>query len=126
MILDVLLSKDEVVTVQNETSDFIPMQQILNNKIKLSFGDYPEQSGNYSLTKNKTVLKNISFNHARTESDLSLQNDNLFDKYTKVDSIATVFNDIHSTRTASEAWKYFIIATLLFLLLELLIQKFVK
>lgn len=126
LILDVILSKDEVVTVQNEKSDFIPMQQILNNKIKLSFGNYPEQSGNYAIAKGNTILKNISFNHARTESDLSLHNENIYDNYIKTDSIATVYNDIHSTRTASEAWKYFIIATLLFLLLELLIQKFVK
>ncbi|KGO80613.1 putative membrane protein (TIGR02226 family) [Flavobacterium cauense R2A-7] len=126
LVLDVLLSKDEVVTITNETSDFIPMQQILNNKIKLAFGDYPEQSGNFSVMKNKEVLKNISFNHARTESDLSLINDNLFDKFTSVSSVEAVFNDIHSTRTGNEIWKYFIIATLLFLLLELLIQKFVK
>lgn len=126
LVLDVLLSKDEVVTIANETSDFIPMQQILNNKIKLAFGDYPEQSGNFSVMKNKEVLKNISFNHARTESDLSLINDNLFDNFTSVTSVEAVFNDIHSTRTGNEVWKYFIIATLLFLLLELLIQKFVK
>lgn len=126
LVLDVLLSKDEVVTIANEQSDFIPMQQILNNKIKLAFGDYPEQSGNFSVMKNKDVLKNISFNHARTESDLSLINDNIFDNFTSVTSVEAVFNDIHSTRTGNEVWKYFIIATLLFLLLELLIQKFVK
>ena len=126
LVLDVLLSKDEVVAIANEQSDFIPMQQILNNKIKLAFGDYPEQSGNFSVMKNKDVLKNISFNHARTESDLSLINDNLFDNFTSVTSVEAVFNDIHSTRTGNEVWKYFIIATLLFLLLELLIQKFVK
>ncbi|WP_313806373.1 BatA and WFA domain-containing protein [Flavobacterium sp.] len=126
LILDVLLSKDEVVTIANDASDFIPMQQILNNKIKLSFGDYPETSGNYSVLKNKENLKNISFNHARTESDLSQRNDNLFDSFTSADSVSTVFDDIHSARTGNEIWKYFIIATLLFLLLELLIQKFVK
>ncbi|MEW5675922.1 BatA and WFA domain-containing protein [Flavobacterium enshiense] len=126
LILDVLLSKDEVVTIANDNSDFIPMQQILNNKIKLSFGDYPETSGNYSVLKNKENLKNISFNHARTESDLSQKNANLFDDFTSVSSVATVFDDIHSTRTGNEIWKFFIIATLLFLLLELLIQKFVK
>ncbi|KGO90605.1 vWA domain-containing protein [Flavobacterium suncheonense] len=126
LILDVLLSKDEVVTIANDQSDFIPMQQILNHKIKLSFGDYPETSGNYSVLKNKEILKNISFNHARTESDLSQRNDNLFDAFTSVNSVATVFDDIHSARTGNAIWKYFIIATLLFLLLELLIQKFVK
>jgi hypothetical protein len=126
LLLDALLSKDEVLTVKNETSDFIPMQQLLNNKVKLSFGDYPEEAGNFAVYKNKENLKNISFNHARTESDLALQNKGLADNYTEADSVATVYNDIKSERTASELWKWFIIGTLLFLLTELFIQKFVK
>ncbi|QEE50875.1 hypothetical protein FUA48_15205 [Flavobacterium alkalisoli] len=126
LIIDALLSKDEVVTVKNEEADFIPMQQILNNKIKLSFGDYPETAGNYSVVKNNEVLKNVSFNYPRTESNLSLQNENILKDYTKTDSVSTVYNDIKSQRTASELWKWFIIGTLVFLLLELFIQKFVK
>ncbi|MEE1898317.1 BatA and WFA domain-containing protein [Flavobacterium rakeshii] len=126
LIIDALLSKDEVVTVKNDVSDFIPMQQILNNKIKLSFGDYPETAGNYSVVKNENVLKNISFNYPRTESDLNLQNSNIVKDYTKTDSVSTVYNDIKSLRTASELWKWFIIGALVFLLLELFIQKFVK
>jgi hypothetical protein len=126
LILDAQLAKDEVVSVKNEQGDFIPMQQVLSNKIKLSFGDYPEQAGNYGIFKNDEKLKDISFNHARTESDLSLQNDNILDDFTKTDSVSTVFNDIQSKRTASELWKWFVIGTLIFLLLELLIQKFVK
>ncbi|RDI14547.1 putative membrane protein (TIGR02226 family) [Flavobacterium sp. AG291] len=126
LLLDVLLSKDEVLTVKNETSDFIPMQQLLNNKVKLSFGDYPEEAGNFAVYKNDQNLKNISFNHARTESNLALQNKALADDFTEADSVATVYNDIKSERTADELWKWFIIGTLLFLLTELLIQKFVK
>ena len=126
LIIDALLSKDEVVTVKNDETDFIPMQQILNNKIKLSFGDYPETAGNYSVVKNNEVLKNVSFNYPRTESNLSLQNENILKDYTKTDSVSTVYNDIKSQRTASELWKWFIIGTLVFLLLELFIQKFVK
>jgi hypothetical protein len=126
MLLDAILSKDEVLAVKNETSDFIPMQQVLNNKVKLSFGDYPEIAGNYSVYKKEEILKNISFNHARTESDLSLQNKALADDFTTTDSVATVYNDIQSERTASELWKWFVIGTLIFLLLELFIQKFVK
>jgi hypothetical protein len=102
------------------------MQQLLNNKVKLSFGDYPEEAGNFAVYKNNENLKNISFNHARTESDLALQNKALADDYTEADSVATVYNDIKSERTASELWKWFIIGTLLFLLTELFIQKFVK
>ncbi|ALM50852.1 hypothetical protein AMR72_17685 [Flavobacterium psychrophilum] len=126
LLLDALLSKDEVLTVKNEKTDFIPMQQLLNNKVKLSFGDYPEEAGNFAVYKNDQNLKNISFNHARTESNLALQNKALASKFTEADSVATVYNDIKSERTASELWKWFIIGTLIFLLVELFIQKFIK
>lgn len=126
LLLDAVLSKDEVVTVRNETTDFIPMQQVLSNKVKLSFGDYPEESGNYAVYKGDEKLKDISFNHARTESNLNQQNSRILNDYTITDSVATVYKDIQSERTANELWKWFIIGTLIFLLLELLIQKFVK
>lgn len=126
IVLDALLSKDEVVTVKNDLGDFIPMQQLLNNKIKLSFGDYPEKPGNYGIYKNDEKLKDVSFNLPRNESNLNLQNENILGDYTKADSVSTVYSDIKSQRTASELWKWFIVGTLIFLLLELFIQKFVK
>jgi len=126
LLLDIILSKDEVLTVKNDNSDFIPMQQVLNNKVKLAFGDYPETAGNYAIVKGNEVLKNISFNHARTESNPELVNKSVLKKFTETDSVTTVYSDIKSDRTASELWKWFIIGTLLFLIVELLIQKFVK
>ena len=125
-IINETIAKDNVLSVTNTENSFIPMQQILNNKIKLTFGNYPENSGNYEVLKDKESLKNISFNFPRNESDLSQINADYFDSCTKVNSVSTFYSDIHSSRTSNEVWKYFIIATLLFLLLELLIQKFVK
>lgn len=125
-IINETIAKDNVLSVTNTENSFIPMQQILNNKIKLTFGNYPEKSGNYEVLKDKESLKNISFNYPRNESDLSQINNDYFDSCTKVNSVSTFYSDIHSSRTSNEIWKYFIIATLLFLLLELLIQKFVK
>ncbi|KAF2518679.1 hypothetical protein E0W68_07950 [Flavobacterium salilacus subsp. salilacus] len=126
LILDALLTKDEVVTVRNDVTDFIPMQQVLSSKVKLSFGDYPEEAGNYAVYKSSENLKNISFNYARSESNLALQNKAILDNFTITKSVTTVYDDIQSERTADELWKWFVIGTLLFLLLELFIQKFVK
>jgi Aerotolerance regulator N-terminal len=126
LLLDAVLAKDEVVSVRNGETDFIPAQQVLSNKVKLSFGDYPETAGNFSIYKGTEKLRDISFNHARTESNLSLENKSVLNSFTKADSVATVYNDITSGRTASELWKWFVIGTLIFLILELLIQKFVK
>lgn len=125
-IINETIAKDNVLSVTNTENSFIPMQQILNNKIKLTFGNYPEKSGNYEVLKNKESLKNISFNYPRNESDLSQINTDYFDSCTEVNAVSTFYSDIHSSRTSNEVWKYFIFATLLLLLVELLIQKFVK
>jgi hypothetical protein len=126
LILETILAKDEVVSIQKEGYSFIPMQQILNTKCKLSFGDYPEKAGNFQVTKGNESLKKISFNYPRTESDLTQISTANFENFTKVNNIATVLNDITSDRRSNEIWKWFIMATLLFLIIELLIQKFVK
>jgi hypothetical protein len=126
LILETILAKDEVVSIEKEGYSFIPMQQILNTKCKLSFGDYPEEAGNFDVIKANNSLKKISFNYPRTESDLTQITTANFENFTKVNNIATVLNDIASERTSNEIWKWFIIATLLLLLTELLIQKFVK
>ena len=126
LILETILAKDEVVSIEKEGYSFIPMQQILNTKCKLSFGDYPEEAGNFDVIKANNSLKKISFNYPRTESDLTQITTANFENFTKVNNIATVLNDIASERTSNEVWKWFIIATLLLLLTELLIQKFVK
>ncbi len=120
------IAKDNVLTVSNASSSFIPMQQILNTKIKLTFGNYPEIAGNYQIMKDKEILNNISFNYPRSESNLETVNETYFDACTEVNSIATFFNDIHSNRSNTEIWRFFILATLLFLITELLIQKLIK
>ncbi|MCO6163863.1 VWA domain-containing protein [Flavobacterium sp. NRK F7] len=126
LVIEAALSKDEVVSVTNATYSFIPRQQIISAKVKLSFGDYPEKGGNYSVKQAENDIQEISFNYARTESDLNNENNTLFDKATSVNDVTTVLNDLESKRTDTALWKWFILGTLLFLLIELLIQKFVK
>jgi hypothetical protein len=126
LILETSLAKDEVVSIQKEGYSFIPMQQLLNTKCKLSFGDYPEVAGNFDVMKGKNSLKKISFNYTRTESDLTQISTANFENFTKINNISTALNDIASERTSNEIWKWFIFATLLLLITELLIQKFVK
>ncbi|VXB69893.1 conserved membrane hypothetical protein [Flavobacterium sp. 9AF] len=126
LIIDATLSKDEVVNIINSEHSFIPQQQIVNTKVKLTFGDYPEKAGNYTVKQADNNIQEISFNYPRTESDLNNKNNTLFDKATHVNDVATVLNDLESKRTDTALWKWFILGTLLFLLIELLIQKFVK
>lgn len=125
-LVDATLSKDEILKVQNETETFIPVQQMLNDKVKLTFNDYPEQAGNFGIYNQKERLQNISFNYNRTESDLALANENVLSDYKTIDSIETVFNSLQTDRTDSQIWKWFVIFALLFLVTEMAIIRFVK
>lgn len=125
-IVDALLSKDEILTIKNNSESFIPVQQLLNTKVKISFNDNPNEAGNFGIFNNKNLMQNISFNYSRTESNLALVNPDIAANYKKIDDIETVFNTIQTDRTDTQIWKWFVVLTLLFLVLELLIQKFVK
>lgn len=120
------LSKEEILEVKNENDKFIPNQQIFNNKVKLQFNDYPIFAGNFGIYKNGEIVRNISFNYNRSESNLEKSPNQLLSDYKVVKSIETVFNSLLSDRSNNEIWKIFVILTLLFLFLEVLIQKLVK
>lgn len=120
------LAKDEILTIKNQEEQFIPVQQLLNNKVQLFFNDYPEKAGNYAIYDSKNPIENISFNYSRTESDLDQVNETLLSDYKTGDSIATIFDTLQTSRSDNQIWKWFIIFALLFLALEMAIIKFVK
>ncbi|QKJ63070.1 BatA and WFA domain-containing protein [Flavobacterium sp. M31R6] len=125
-IVSVLLSKDEILTVKNSEEQFIPVQQLLNNKVQLFFNDYPEKAGNYTIYDSKKAIENISFNYPRTESNLDQVNESILSDYKTSDSISTIFDKLQTNRSDNQIWKWFIIFALLFLALEMAIIKFVK
>jgi hypothetical protein len=124
--VDVLLTKDAILEVKGNDDSFIPIQQILNNKVKLTFNDFPETAGNYSIFDKKEWVENLSFNYKRSESDLSQVNTSVVSDYKTADTISTIFNTLQTERTDSQIWKWFVIFALLFLALEMAIIKFVK
>jgi len=124
--VDVLLSKDAILEVRGNDDSFIPIQQILNNKVKLTFNDFPEIAGNYSVFDKKESVENLSFNYKRSESDLNQVNTNVVSDFKTADTISTIFNTLQTERTDSQIWKWFVIFALLFLALEMAIIKFVK
>lgn len=125
-VVDAELGKDDILTIANKEGAFIPSQQLLNNKVKITFGEMPTEAGNYNLLKKEELLQTIGFNYERTEGDLSQDNSSLLDDFERIDSVETVFNKLQTERTDQQIWKWFVWLTLLFLILELLIQKFVK
>lgn len=129
-VVETLLSKDEIVSIKNSQNNakgnFIPVQQILNNKVKLTFNDNPIIAGNYGVFNNTNSVDNVSFNYDRTESNLSNPNTNAASEFEELNDLETIFDTIQTNRTDSQIWKWFVLLTLLFLVIEILIQKLVK
>lgn len=125
-IVDALLAKDEILMVKNASESFIPVQQVLNTKVKMTFGENPKEAGNFSIFNKSILIQPISFNYSRTESNLSDSYTDIANNHKQIDTIESVFNSIQTERTDTLIWKWFVGLTLLFLALELLIQKFVK
>ena len=129
-VVETLLSKDEIVSIKNSQNNakgnFIPVQQILNNKVKLTFNDNPTIAGNYGVFNNTNSVDNVSFNYDRTESNLSNPNTNAASEFEELNDLETIFDTIQTNRTDSQIWKWFVLLTLLFLVIEILIQKLVK
>ena len=129
LTVEAKLQKDDVLKVKKAQeangADFVPSQKILNNKVQLTFDNSPEEAGNYSVYQNQELIKNISFNYPRTESNLNETMIDLSD-YTVTNSIESIIDTLQTNRTNNEIWKWFVLLTLLFLITELFIQKFVK
>ncbi len=125
-IVKSVLSKDEIITLKNQDENFTPIQQILNGKVKLSFNENPNLSGNFDILKNEQIVENISFNYNRSESDITKPNDVIADDFKKMASVNTLFDTLQTNRSDNQLWKWFVIFALLFLVFEILIQKLVK
>ncbi len=125
-IIETTLGKDEIVHVKNENESFIPVQQILNSKVKLTFNDNPKDAGNFSIFNNNQNIENISFNFNRTESDLSNINTDAISDYKEISHVDSIFETLQANRSDNQLWKWFVILALLFVAIEVLIQKFVK
>jgi len=126
IFIDALLGKDEIVTLKNKDENFIPIQQILNNKVKITCSEFPQQAGNFGIYKQNELLKNVSFNYNRSESAITENPESMLNGFKVKESIETVLDTLQTDRTNNTLWKWFVILALLFLVTEVLIQKLVK
>ncbi|WP_298392627.1 BatA domain-containing protein [Flavobacterium sp.] len=125
-IAQTTLTKDEIVTIKNTTESFIPVQQILNNKVKLTFNENPKEAGNFYIYNTNQSIENISFNYNRTESNLENVNTSSISDFKEISNVDALFDTLQSNRADNQLWKWFVVLALLFIAIEVLIQKFVK
>ncbi|MFW2376981.1 MAG: BatA domain-containing protein [Cellulophaga baltica] len=117
---------DAVLKISNAMNEYIPQQQFLNNKIVLNFNEVPSEDGLFTVKNKETNFKHLGFNYPRTESNLTyLDLENSKDIYTPT-SISDLFDTLEKDDSKNELWKWFVILALLFGLIEIGIQKYLK
>jgi len=120
------LSKDNILKVKQLESEFIPAQQSFTNKVVLTFNKNPTKNGIYNIVDGNKIVQNISFNYNRNESNLSYLAISTIAAISRQNSIASLFQKMESDASITKLWKWFIILALLFISIEVLIQKYLK
>ncbi|MCT4698188.1 BatA domain-containing protein [Tenacibaculum haliotis] len=124
--IDKQLGKDEIVTISNNKTSFIPLQQTLQNSVKITTTDQPLVAGFYQIKQEASILKNIAFNYPKKESLLNfLDSENLNSK-TTANSVKNTLKNINSENKIQWLWKWFLALAIVSLLIEILILKFFK
>ena len=104
----------------------IPLQQSYGNRVSITTDVVPSEQGIYTISYKDSVVSQVSYNYDRKESQLRYQNLNNDSGLTVQNTVEQLFDTFREADTVHLLWKWFIIFALLFLLMELLILKFLK
>lgn len=124
--VNVSLNQDDILTIENENGSLIPLQQNFNKKVEITTTELPAVAGNF-VVKNKTAsLQNISYNYNRNESNLQYQNVSQLENVTVNNQVSAFFEKMQQDNSINDLWKWFVIFAVFFLIVELLLLKFLR
>lgn len=118
------------LTISKGESEFIPLQSKRNNKIILTTQDFPLASGIYEIKNDLVKLGQLAYNYDRKESELIYNRldalEDMPENMHSFSSVEDVIKEINDRQNNQNLWHLFIILALVFLILEILLQKFLK
>jgi Aerotolerance regulator N-terminal len=124
--VDTSLQQDDILKLKSAEIEIIPMQQTFSNKVTISTNEAPVVAEIYEISNSNEVLKRVSYNYNRIESNLNYLDLSTIENANISKSIPQVFNTIKSETNVSLLWKWFTIFALLLLIIEMLILKYFK
>ncbi len=124
------LNKDAILTLKNETSSFIPLQNTFQSKVQLITEEKPEKNGFYNVIKDTKSIQTISYNIPSNESSLIFLNTKELISDTNniivTNSLKDSLQKINTKNKVHWLWKWFLALAIVSLLLEILILKYFK
>ena len=123
-------TNDEVIHLTNNEFDFIPLQSRSINFIKINTEENPLKNGLYLLVNKSKNFQSIAYNYDREESKLTHypieQMKNSFNNVQFFTSLNKAIKKINDENKNKNLWQLFIIFALIFLGIEIILQKFLK
>ena len=123
--ISIQLGSENILEVKQRDDQFIPLQQSFPNKVRLSFDENPVQDGIYDILNDGDLVKRISFNYPRNESEMQYMSVENLPNSTVKESVGSLFELLEKESSITAYWKWFVILALLLALMEVIIQKFV-
>jgi len=122
--------------ISSGKTDFIPEIKVTENSRYILTHGQPAQAGNYQLMHDQIILGGLSFNYKRQESDLACYTKTELEDLVKnagwkrvhvIETSASGFkNSLADISGGTKLWKLFVLLTLLFLLAETALIKFMR
>lgn len=135
-------AKNAVFKLKNGATEIIPVQRIQNNTLIIELpksAELPDnqqlESGYYELTFDGKSERLIALNHENNESEMDFYSPEELRKAFSDNPNVTVFDNLldgdfvqsfADNNLGKSLWKYFIYAALAFLLIEILLVRFLK
>ncbi|MBJ7879868.1 BatA domain-containing protein [Gelidibacter salicanalis] len=120
------IQQDAILKLEQAETAIIPQQKTYSHKVQMITDDYPNTADIYQVKNNENVVRHLSYNYDRTESALNYLNLSQVKNSIKNTSVASAIEDIKSMTNVNELWKWFVIFAIAFLIIEMLILKFLK
>jgi hypothetical protein len=121
------IAQDQVLSLSRGEFNFIPRQKAEGKSIKLDFVDYPDVAGHYDLLNTrKDTLGKLAFNSSRKESKLKYFDVSTLKNVDLYNSFSNYSQELYESSKIKSLWQWFIVLALMFMIIELLLLRFIK
>ena len=124
--INAVLGQDDILTLSSGETSVIPLQKTYSKTVILETEDYPNAAGILNVKNKAQTLQNLSFNYGRNESKLNYYDLQTIGNVTFNNSLASTIDAIKSSASINALWKWFVIFALVFLIIEILLLKYLK
>ena len=126
------MNLDNIFHLKSENTDIITENLIENKNLYLSTHNQIQQANHYQLTQDNELLSYISFNYSREESNTEQYKESELLNFINLNNIENtsiflsdlnVNDNLNKLDKDKEYWKLFILLSLIFILIEILLIK---